>query len=269
MKFGAATLAVLAVLAGFSPVQAAEPFKDFTFRTVKPPKPGTKKLITIQILPENAEETVKTPVGPVAVAAPSDQVDWFWDGISPDLSATRAGRFQDAVQQLARAPDGRALQTPRIERLRKIITEQGSNILLATIGTKLSPALVLAMISTESGGQADATSDAGARGLMQLTPDTAARFGVSDANDPAQNIKGGVAYMEWLLARYDNDPILALAAYNAGETTITDNAGVPPYAETRAYVPKVIAAFQVARALCLTPPELFSDGCVFDLKGGN
>jgi soluble lytic murein transglycosylase-like protein len=269
MNFGAAIIAVLAVLAGIAPAHAAEPFKDFTFRTVKPPKAGAKKLITIQILPETTEELVKTRVGPLQVAAPANQLDWFWEGVSPDLSAARAGRFQDAVQQLALAPEGRAIATPRIDRFRAIIAEHGSDILLSTIGTKLSPALVLAMISTESGGLATATSDAGAQGLMQLMPDTAARFGVTDTTDPTQNIKGGVAYMEWLLARYNNDPILALAAYNAGETTITDNSGVPPYAETRAYVPKVIAAFQVARALCLTPPELFSDGCVFDLKGGN
>ncbi|NOX72626.1 MAG: lytic transglycosylase domain-containing protein, partial [Alphaproteobacteria bacterium] len=167
MEFGAAKLAVLVFLAGITPVQAAEPFKDFTFRTVKPPKPGAKKLITIQILPENSEEVVKTPVGPVAVTASSDradQLDWFWDGISPDLAAARAGRFQEAVQQLARAPDGRAITTPRIARLRQIIAAHGRDILLSSVGTKLSPALVLAMMSTESGGQVDATSDAGARG---------------------------------------------------------------------------------------------------------
>jgi soluble lytic murein transglycosylase-like protein len=98
---------------------------------------------------------------------------------------------------------------------------------------------------------------------MQLMPATAARFGVEDRLHPAESIKGGVAYLDWLLARFGGDPILALAAYNAGEGAVEDNGGVPPYAETRAYVPKVLAAWTVARGLCVTPPELASDGCVF------
>ena len=69
-----------------------------------------------------------------------------------------------------------------------------------------------------------------------------------------------------LLEKFDGDPILALAGYNAGENAVTKNGGVPPYAETRAYVPKVLAAWRVARGLCLTRPELISDGCVFRLQ---
>jgi soluble lytic murein transglycosylase-like protein len=76
-----------------------------------------------------------------------------------------------------------------------------------------------------------------------------------------------VAYLDWLLGRFGGDPILAIAAYNAGEGAVDDNGGVPPYRETRAYVPKVLAAFAVARGLCLTPPELVSDGCVFAVNG--
>ena len=100
---------------------------------------------------------------------------------------------------------------------------------------------------------------------MQLIPATAARFDVADAFDPAQNIKGGVAYLDWLMETFYNDPILALAGYNAGENSVRANGGVPPFAETRAYVPKVLAAWSVARQLCKTPPELPSDGCVFTL----
>jgi len=69
------------------------------------------------------------------------------------------------------------------------------------------------------------------------------------------------------MEHFDNDPILALAGYNAGEGAVRQNAGVPPYAETRDYVPKVLAAWTVARGLCKTPPELVSDGCVFSLGG--
>ncbi|MFT6912329.1 MAG: soluble lytic murein transglycosylase-like protein, partial [Paracoccaceae bacterium] len=81
--------------------------------------------------------------------------------------------------------------------------------------------------------------------------------------DPAQNIKGGVAYLNWLMGAFDRDPLMVLAAYNAGENAVTRHGGVPPYPETRDYVPKVLAAWTVARGLCATPPELVSDGCVF------
>ena len=103
---------------------------------------------------------------------------------------------------------------------------------------------------------------------MQLMPPTAARFGVADSFDAADNIKGGVAYLAWLMEEFDRDPILVLAGYNAGEGAVRTNGGVPPYAETRAYVPKVLAAWQVARGLCMTPPELVTDGCVFAMNGG-
>ena len=136
----------------------------------------------------------------------------------------------------------------------------------ATIGTRVSPALVLAVISVESAGRADAVSSAGAQGLMQLMPATAARFGAKDRAIAPENIRGGLAYLDWLMEHFGRDPILALAGYNAGEGSVRDNAGVPPYAETRAYVPKVLAAWTVARGLCLTPPVLMSDGCVFSVN---
>ncbi len=262
-------VAVLAVLVSSGPVFAAEPFKDFTFRSVRPPAPGTKKLINIQIDPNAAADDTINPqtIVPTEGTTP-DMKAWFWDAISPEITAAGPGRFQDAVQQLALAPAGKEVPSPRLTGFRQIISDHGTDILLATIGKKMSPALVLAMIGTESSGRIDAKSKMGATGLMQLMPATAERFGVTDPADGAQNIKGGVAYMEWLLDRFNGDPILALAAYNAGENAIAEHQGVPPFAETRSYVPKVIAAFQVARALCLTPPEIFTDGCVFDLKGG-
>jgi soluble lytic murein transglycosylase-like protein len=98
---------------------------------------------------------------------------------------------------------------------------------------------------------------------MQLMPAAAERFGVGDRLDPAQNIRGGVRYLDQLMKDFDNDPLLVLAGYNAGENAVRKHGGVPPFAETRDYVPKVLAAFSVARGLCLTPPELVSDGCAF------
>lgn len=249
-------------------VFAAEPFPEFTFKRVKPPASGTTRRITIQITPEAAKPVVAIePVSaPATGDAGSSDYAWFWAGVSPDLAESGPGRFALALRQLAGAPATAEAAVPRLEHLRAIAEAHGTEILLATIGKKVSPALVLAMIAAESSGRSDAESPAGAQGLMQLMPDTAKRFGVEDPLDAGQNIRGGVAYLDWLLTRFNGDPIFALAGYNAGENAVTGHDGVPSFAETRAYVPKVIAAFQVARALCMTPPELYSDGCVFDLR---
>ncbi len=254
---------IIAALLVFSPAFGAEPFKDFTFRLVKPPVKGTKKLITIQVQPPKASAKV------AITSVPGDRTDlseWFWRDISTDLAAAGPGRFKAASDQLVQKPPGYAMNTPSLERFRQISLSFGNDILLATIGKNISPALVLAMIGIESEGHAEVASNKGTVGLMQITPQVAARFGASNPFDPVQNIRAGVSYLATLLTQYDNDPILALAAYNAGEAAVASNEGVPPFAETRAYVPRVVAAFGVARALCLTPPELFSDGCVFALK---
>jgi len=89
---------------------------------------------------------------------------------------------------------------------------------------------------------------------------------MTDPFDPRQSITGGVAYLDWLMKEFDRDVLMALAGYNAGEGAVRRNNGVPPYAETRAYIPKVMAAWQVARGLCMTPPELPTDGCVFQVR---
>lgn len=107
---------------------------------------------------------------------------------------------------------------------------------------QLSPALVLAVMATESNFDPAAESPKKAMGLMQLMPDTAARFRVTRITDPAQNIRGGMAYLRWLLAYFEGDVMLAAAAYNAGEGAVDRYLGVPPYAETRLYVRKILAA---------------------------
>ncbi|MBT8390025.1 MAG: lytic transglycosylase domain-containing protein, partial [Altererythrobacter sp.] len=194
---------------------------------------------------------------------PADIVDfsWYWREVSPKIGANPAERFQDALLAVQRGAT--KVGTPRLQTLKSISERHGIDILTATIGTEVSPALVLAVITIESAGRITAESHAGAQGLMQLMPATAARFGVADSLEPRDNIRGGVAYLDWLLKRFDRDPVLVLAAYNSGEGAVDKHEGVPPFAETRAYVPKVLAAWNVARGLCLTPPELVTDGCVF------
>ncbi len=247
------------------------PFPDFQARRIKPPAPGTARRINVQIDPEeqkrraaaSKQESAAADADADAVTtakAPLGRYDWFWEGVSPDLDQSSPARLQDALQLLSGA---QKVAAPRLQALQEIARARAIPILTATVGTQVSPALVLAVISVESGGKPDAVSGAGAQGLMQLMPDTAARFGVSDSLVPEDNIAGGVKYLDWLMKKFDNDPILVLAGYNAGEGAVRDHAGVPPFAETRDYVPKVLAAFQVARGLCMTPPELISDGCVF------
>ena len=114
--------------------------------------------------------------------------------------------------------------------------------------------LLLAVIVIESAGRPDAVSPKGAQGLMQLMPQTAVRFGVRDAFDPASNIAGGAALLSHLLRLYRNDPVMTLAAYNAGEGSVSQHRGVPPYAETQEYIPRVLGAAAAAKRL------LFSTG---------
>ena len=100
-------------------------------------------------------------------------------------------------------------------------------------------AIVRAIIHAESSYNPGALSRVGAQGLMQLMPATARRFGVDNAFDPAQNIRGGVQYLGWLLKRFNGDLKLAAAGYNAGEGAVAKYNGVPPYAETQRYVQRV------------------------------
>jgi soluble lytic murein transglycosylase-like protein len=100
-------------------------------------------------------------------------------------------------------------------------------------------AVIRAIMHAESAYNPNALSRVGAQGLMQLMPATARRFGVANAFDPAQNIRGGVEYLAWLLKRFNGDLTLAAAGYNAGEGAVDRHRGVPPYSETRRYVERV------------------------------
>ncbi|MFN2372157.1 MAG: lytic transglycosylase domain-containing protein, partial [Candidatus Krumholzibacteriia bacterium] len=124
------------------------------------------------------------------------------------------------------------------------LARHGGDLADAARATDLPPALLLAMVVQESGGDTDAVSPKGARGLMQLMPGTADELGVIDAADPAQNLRGGATYLARMLDRYEGRLDLALAAYNAGPGAV-DRAGraVPDYAETRRYVRQVLDRF--------------------------
>lgn len=107
----------------------------------------------------------------------------------------------------------------------------------------IHPGLAFAVIRAESNFNPQAVSHKNAQGLMQLIPETAARFRVSKPFDPEQNIRGGLAYLRWLLAYFQGDVALTIAAYNAGEGAVDRHRGVPPYAETRGYLTRIQEIF--------------------------
>ncbi len=128
---------------------------------------------------------------------------------------------------------------PLIER---ISTERGVDV-----------SLVEAIIQVESNFDPRAVSVKNCKGLMQLHPDTARRFGVRDVFDPEDNIRGGVAYLRWLLDHFDQDLTRTVAAYNAGENAVTRHGGVPPYKETRDYIRKVSHLYSLTRPQTRVP----------------
>jgi len=161
---------------------------------------------------------------------------------SSDSSAsfTAALRAQMAEQDLGQgtsdtaAPDAPAMVPPA--QIDALVNENAQ-------AQDVDPALIKAIIANESGFNANATSNVGAQGLMQLMPGTAAGLGVSDSYDPAQNVAGGTKYIKGLLQRFNGDVRLAVAAYNAGPNAVEKYGGVPPYAETQNYVQNVLASY--------------------------
>jgi soluble lytic murein transglycosylase-like protein len=133
---------------------------------------------------------------------------------------------------------GRA--SPRIHRSRAATREFDSLIKRAAEAFKLDPALIKAVIHAESGFDPKAISRKGATGLMQLMPQTARQYGVSNSFNPEENVFGGTRHLKDLLLQYDYNHHLALAAYNAGAQAVARYSGIPPYAETQNYVQKVM-----------------------------
>jgi soluble lytic murein transglycosylase-like protein len=120
--------------------------------------------------------------------------------------------------------------------MRELLTRAGAS-------HNIDADLLASVVHAESNGNVRAVSRAGAQGLMQLMPGTASDLGVTNSFAPEQNIGGGTAYLDQLLTRYHDNIALALAAYNAGPAAVDRYRGIPPYAETRAYVARVIREF--------------------------
>lgn len=151
----------------------------------------------------------------------------------------RRRKFRPPARMAKRMPGyGGPLKSPRLSdtRMEGLIEKDSKKY-------GLDPSLVRAVIQTESGFDCTAVSPKGAMGLMQLMPTTAARLGVYNPFDPADNIKGGVRYLSRMLARFGGNLPLALAAYNAGPQSIEQWGSIPPYPETRSYVRKVLHSY--------------------------
>lgn len=142
------------------------------------------------------------------------------------------------LPRLGRAKTITETQAKRLAKLAPIIQE-------ASAKYNVPVELICGVILQESGGRSRAVSHAGAKGLMQLMPATAKRFGVKNTFDAKENIEGGTKYLRWLLDRFDGNIELALAGYNAGEANVEKYGNkVPPFAETKAYVPNVLGYTQ-------------------------
>ena len=141
-------------------------------------------------------------------------------------------------------PATNAAPTPK-SRTEARLTPADLHLMLADAGEQhnVDSDLLASIVKAESNGNARAVSHAGARGLMQLMPRTAADLGVDDSFAPDQNVRGGSAYLDELLKRYHDNIALALAAYNAGPAAVDKYHGIPPFHETRAYVARVIHEF--------------------------
>ena len=146
-------------------------------------------------------------------------------------------RVAQAAEQQSQTTRYRELvNTPEQQRIMKIVYK-----LAPQFG--IEPGLAFAVIKAESNFNVHALSDKNAQGLMQLIPDTASRFRVNKPFDPEQNIRGGLSYLQWLLAYFKGNVPLVLAAYNAGEGTVDRYRGVPPFPETQGYIKRIQQIF--------------------------
>jgi soluble lytic murein transglycosylase-like protein len=164
------------------------------------------------------------------------------------LSADKAGYVDIATDQIERFEKDSSLPAsppPQSISLAPPAKPQNLNEVINSISDRhhIDPDLINSVIHAESGFNPRAVSPKGARGLMQLMPQTASRLGVSNTFDPRANVEGGTSYLSELLQRYNFDLIKALAAYNAGPQRVEQYRGVPPYYETRTYVAKIVRDF--------------------------
>ena len=161
---------------------------------------------------------------------------WFWEVVPPRIAEDGRARAIDTIMA-ARLDNRRGLFGSE-RQARKVLGDWTREISTAAHASRLSEALLAALVMVESAGNARAVSHAGAQGLGQLMPGTAAYLGV-DPHDPKQNLEGGARYLREMYQKFGSWK-LALAAYNAGPGAVEKHGGVPPFRETRKYVRKIL-----------------------------
>ena len=206
----------------------------------------TAAVLSVPATPPAMTPAVPKPAAKAGRVVSGQVYSYMQDGVRHYTSA-RPSRQVASLQQV------RTIRYSFIERCFACGSQPGVNFGAVRLNTTafsaeisaaarqygVEEAIVRAIIHAESAYNPTALSRAGAQGLMQLMPPTAARFGVTDSYDAAQNIRGGVQYLSWLLKRFNGDLTLAAAGYNAGEGAVDRHGGVPPYSETRYYVQRV------------------------------
>lgn len=183
---------------------------------------------------------------------------------APELPAAQSAP-QTAIEATAQASSKSVTQLGNAESSKAEPSKAELSEMLTAAGAahNLNVDLLASVVKAESNGNSRAVSRAGAQGLMQLMPVTAAQLGVHNSFEPDENVRGGSAYLDALLTRYGNNLALALAAYNAGPEAVDRYHGIPPYRETRLYVARVIREFNrhvqaresVARRALASPPQ--------------
>jgi len=195
----------------------------------------------------------------VALApSPTFASGWFWKEVPPrieDGSPAKAMRIVSDARRRGRGLFGTKTQA------RSVLSRWRAEIEAAAREARISEALIAAVVMVESGGNPYEKSPAGALGRSQLMPETARRYGVRHVFNPAENLRGSATYLSDLIIMFRGDLVLALAAYNAGAQAVLKFRGVPPYAETREYVPKVLAAFETAGKFCASHPRTARRQC--------
>jgi hypothetical protein len=193
------------------------------------------------------------------------------------LSSSGSGYIEIPTDQILRfekdtAPPPQPISTAQragvqvVPQRQEALTRDALNQVVADAGTQnqIDPDFINSVIRAESGFHQNAVSRKGARGLMQLMPQTASELGVSNPFDPAANVHGGTRYLRDLLQKYNFDVNKALAAYNAGPKRVDQYNGIPPYYETQAYVSRIIRDFnrqkiaknpELAKKLTTTHPQ--------------
>ncbi|WP_372396823.1 transglycosylase SLT domain-containing protein [Azospirillum sp. HJ39] len=166
-----------------------------------------------------------------------------WLRKAASLGSEPAERLVGSVAGTVKTPDRCEPPNVRWGVIRKPPAEIRAMVQKMAPTYGLDPDLVLAVIAVESGYRVDVVSNKNAMGLMQLIPETAERFGVTNAFDAEQNLRGGMKYLRWLLAYFDGNVTHALAGYNAGEGAVLQYKGVPPYRETKDYVVKIHSVY--------------------------